>query len=328
VANRRAKLPLDPTAVVAANQQLWAKYPELKGRQLTMSSADTKCRKFWMDAYLASANDPAPTEGPHCLAAPCQTPEKPGCGKSAEEYQQKAEDLVSHPGASTLDRNKAITKAYADIYKSNPMTYKWAGMAAFASCEVGKGMQEAQEAQSGWKHVGGVLAGVDGKKLESALKSGNDAVYADIYWQLLAYQGCGIEDLQKAYDESKINDDVLEAWQKIDHGKKTGDEDLIWEGNKSLLKFEQRQVLQSQVYDKDPMLWLNASIPPASLYKQIDSPIPGDKTSFQNYYFFSHSIGDFDSRWEWIEKSMLPKWMELDKTGVDNVSEKLAPCLK
>jgi hypothetical protein len=44
------KLPLDQRAVATANQELWTKFPELNGRQLT-STDDIKYRSFWMDQY-------------------------------------------------------------------------------------------------------------------------------------------------------------------------------------------------------------------------------------------------------------------------------------
>ncbi len=63
MADRRAKLPLDPNAVATANQQLWAKYPQLKGSQLPMTPGKpwSTYRTFWMNAYLASLPQ---TEGP------------------------------------------------------------------------------------------------------------------------------------------------------------------------------------------------------------------------------------------------------------------------
>jgi hypothetical protein len=94
-----------------------------------------------------------------------------------------------------------------------------------------------------------------------------------------------------------------------------------------LLKYEQRLVLQKEVYDKDPILWINVSQPPVSWYEAIESPIPGDGTSFQDYYYLPHSVGNFDRRWEWIEKSMLPEWQKLDDAGLETVQKKLAPCV-
>src|SRR5262249_50323920 len=154
---------------------------------------------------------------------------------------------------------------YAHMYETNPSVFKWAGMAAFASCKVGTYMQLAIGMQLGRmrpRALRSVLLGalnwispVDCKQLENALRAGNDDVYWDLYWQHLAYHGCGIEDIEKAYKDGKITKSVLEAWRKIDQGKKGDDQNLVWEGNEMLLKYEQQQVLQIAIYDTNPALW-------------------------------------------------------------------------
>lgn len=336
MANRRATLPLDSAANEAANEKLYAKFPELKGRPLSASSsADAKYREFWMNAYLQALSKKQQPVGapPLEVVLGCPQTTKPGCGRSADWYKIQSLENIGAYGSSDRELNPAITKAYADLYKSDPATFKWAGMAAFASCEVGKAIEQAKDAQSsGLKLLGSTISGVDVQKLEKMLKAGNEAVYDDIAWQHLAYQMCGLAEIQKAYDDGQITDDVLQAWRKIDEGKSDCQTDFaatpqsIWEGNEMLLKYEQREILQKQVYDKDPALWKNASTPPASIYQGIDSPIPGDPTSFQSNHP-DMSIGDFDNRWDWIENSMLPAWQKLDATGVDNVLKEMAPCL-
>lgn len=292
-----------------------------------MSGSGTSGVSSPSDATAIEAPDASVDGSPMpCPAASPQTAPKPGCGKSAEEYQKQAQDQIAKAGPDMLARNKAITQAYADMYKSDPSTYKWAGMAAFASCEVGKGMKEAQDAESGWKSYAGKFTGVDAKKLEKALQTGNNAVYNDIYWEHLAYQSCGIAELEKAYNEGKINDKVITAWRKIDAGKTAGDPAAIWDGNGKLLEYEQRTVLQDAVYDQDRAIWKNISTAPVKWYQKIESPIPGDKQSFQKYVD-GGDIGNFDDRWKWISKSMLPAWQKLDQNPSDALN-KLAPCTK
>ena len=45
--------------------------------------------------------------------------------------------------------NVQVTSSYAKMYLRNPALFKWAGMAAFASHEVGNGMQQAWDLASG-----------------------------------------------------------------------------------------------------------------------------------------------------------------------------------
>jgi hypothetical protein len=340
--DRRAQLPLNEPAKDAANKKLYTRYPELNGRPLSaINTGDAKYRKFWMDAYLdalPNKQNPIPATAPLQLVLECPKTQKPQCGRSALSYKLQALMNIGYDGSSDQELNPSITRAYADLYRSDPAAFKWAGMAAFASCEVGKGIQQAKDAQSSNRMLlGAGVSGVDPYELAKMLKAGNDIVYNDLAWQHLAYQACGIAEIQKAYDEGQITDDVLQAWRKIDEGKGSDcrplywsppNPELIWEGTEMLLKYEQREVLQKQVYDKDPQMWRNASASPAAWYQAIDSPIPGDDTRFQDYYEFRDaSIGNFDRRWKWIKYSMLPKWQKLDATGVDNVLKEMAPCL-
>lgn len=244
------------------------------------------------------------------------------CNRSAADHKRDAEKKIADAGSGTLVRNKAISKAYAEMYRSDPATFKWAGMAALASCKVGAGMKEARAAQSGWKKVAGSLVDIDGKELETALKTGNDAVFEDIYWQFEAYKTCGIAEIEKAFRAHELEEDAYQAWLNIDKGKKTHDETLIWQGNEMLLKHEQKKILQEKVYDKNRKLWKNVS-DIGSRYQEIESPIPGDK-SFQKFQK-NRNIGNFDHRWNWIEDSMLPSWKEADKNP-NEVLEKLKPC--
>jgi hypothetical protein len=77
---RRAKRPLDPDAVQAANEELWAAHPELNRRQLTMRPEDGDLRKEWMDAYVAAGGEveePKPPKAPGDPVVPCPTSQDP-----------------------------------------------------------------------------------------------------------------------------------------------------------------------------------------------------------------------------------------------------------
>lgn len=327
MAVRRAEFPLDSRAVDIANKKLWEKFPELQGRQLTPDD-EKKYRSYWMDQYEAAGGkvSGSPALSPKKTKEECPPKKNPNCGRSAADYKKIAEDKIAPAGADTLARNKAITKAYAEMYKSDPSTFKWAGMAAFASCEVGKGMKQAQDAP-GWQRKAGAIFGAPPEDVQKALKTGNNLVYGDIYWQHLAYQQCGIADIEKAYEDGEIPPLVLEAWRDIDEGKKTGNQDKIWEGNRKLLRYEQQTVLQQGVYDNNPKMWKTLSGSLVSTFVQkIESPLPGDPNSFQDFVK-GGNIGNFNDRWKWIDQSMLPKWKEMDRDPADALN-KLSPCIQ
>lgn len=216
--------------------------------------------------------------------------------------------------------NRQVTTAYARMYLSNPAAFKWAGMAAFASKGVGEGMHAAWTL--GWGAgaqtftpaalwIGGLILGRTatpkmGQLLFWALSGGNRLLWADVFWQHLAYRDAGYQALTDAKAAGEITDRVLAAWTLIDAGVSAKDQDKIWAGNAALLKYEQEVFLQGTIYDRSEVKALWKEISP-----DVPSPIPG-----HNIKFIDHvpggNIGVFADRWKWVEESMLPAWKGLE----------------
>lgn len=285
----------------------------------------TPMRKQLLDILLSapSANPQKPQVGP-------QPPLPPPAGtKSVSEWRELADKMFINykrqvPGRLTdvdaKELNRRITASYAAMYLSRPSVFKWAGMAAFASAEVGRGMLQAWQLGFGdwgisaggtslvWiggliktgKSVGPML----GKKLFWTLSGGNRFVWWDIFWQHLAYREQGLVALVAAHKASELSSAVLEAWRHIDTGSQTGDAALLWQGNRELLKHEQGGVLQVQVYDRSRDIWPMIS-------DEVPSPIPEHGVKFTDFVP-GGDIGSFKDRWKWIEESMLPAWMSLE----------------
>ncbi|CAD6512761.1 hypothetical protein LMG27952_00627 [Paraburkholderia hiiakae] len=69
------------------------------------------------------------------------------CACIWREYQKEAEDIVAPGGTLIADpkiRNRAINAAYAKLWLSDPR-FQWAGLAAFASKQVGCGLLHAAD---------------------------------------------------------------------------------------------------------------------------------------------------------------------------------------
>jgi hypothetical protein len=231
--------------------------------------------------------------------------------------------------------NRSITAAYARMYLRDPETYRWAGMAAYASDLVGSGMfQATQTTQMGpagsvYQLVTGTPTGAE---LLAALRAGNIGVYRDIYWQHLAYEHGGLEELERSYvsQEIPMPERVIEAWRTIDRGRTlmreaetAGDSamreqgnDLVWEGNAALLRYEQEETLQKGVYDhhRSAFEWLSSGYNIAG----IASPIPGHDATF-GQDVPDGDIGNFGDRWRWIAEHMLPAWRELAENDPEQV---------
>ena len=213
--------------------------------------------------------------------------------------------------AIIFQSNEAITAAYAEMYLRNPQVYKWAGMAALTSATVGRGMYIMRYLeQSRLGRIVGLFGG-EVAEIFRNLGIGNRAVFADIYWQHMAYEQGGMAEIERIYRAGQLDCRALRSWQQIDAGRRASDQELIWAGNRALLHFEQQQVLQPQVYDRNQALW-------HALSAWILSPIPGHLEIFADFAP-GGNIGVFDERWRWIEGSMLPRWRELNQTQATRV---------
>ena len=230
------------------------------------------------------------------------------------------------PGRLTIDDAKQLnlqfTSAYAKMYLTNPSIFKWAGMAAFASSEVGTGMQRAWQLGFGagtelltpalaW--IGGLVTGrggsvgpLMGKLLFWALSGGNRLVWHDIFWQHVAYRNSGLGTLKDARQAGEIPQRVLDAWTTIEGGVRKNEIDAVWTGNAMLLMYEQQEILQTQIYDAKEVKELWPAISP-----DVPTPIPGHGVTFASYVS-NGNIGVFSDRWKWIFESMLPAWQTLE----------------
>lgn len=235
-----------------------------------------------------------------------------------ERQAQRRIGLVPGQSLDTWDllkRNLRITEAYAEMYLRNPDVYKWAGMAALTSATVGRGMYLMLAAK--YSRMGfavGLLPGeVD--EIFERLGAGNGLVFSDIYWQHLAYERAGLLELESIFHAGQLDRRAYRGWRLIDRGRRTGDRDLVWEGNTVLLKFEQQYVLQPGVYDHNPALW-------KTIAGWIPSPMPGQPETFE-VFSARGNIGIFEERWSWIEERMLPHWVELNERQAERVSRRL-----
>jgi hypothetical protein len=118
---RHAKLPLNPDAVKAADDALYANHPELGGRKLTMSPEDGALRKEWMDSYLAAggqADEPCPPTPPGSPAVPCPAKANPCAGqglndpKNIDEYAADMKQLKDDwPTLTKAERQERLQDA-------------------------------------------------------------------------------------------------------------------------------------------------------------------------------------------------------------------------
>src|SRR5690606_7775464 len=118
------------------------------------------------------------------------------------------------------------------------------GMAAFASHFVVGAMRKGLTlAEMELAHIFGRLDAC-GAKIVRDLGTGNVQVYVDLFWIHLAYYHGGVTELETCLRPSQRTDLILEAFHRIDHGKKHGDMESCWHGNIQILRYEQEVLSQ------------------------------------------------------------------------------------
>ena len=182
-------------------------------------------------------------------------------------------------------------------------------MAAYASDAVGTGIAGATALLCAtpytfWLTPAPIIP-LQSADLLQFLAGGNIGVYSDIYWQFLAYDSGGIDEMRRLYEQGELSPYLYRAWLKIDGGDAAA-------GNLMLLKYEQQITLQQNHYDQH----LGTA---STLTGLMTSPIPGDNVTFTDYVP-GGNIALFSDRWKWIEGSMYKSWLALQNVAFRSVN--------
>ncbi|NHQ60913.1 hypothetical protein G9409_10040 [Chlorobium sp. BLA1] len=272
--------------------------------------------------------------------------------RSKEEWIELLEHRLP-PLDKIADRNRAITAHYARWYLEKPELFKWSGMAAFASRQVGVALGvcellHAPEHRENTDEQEGGLSSFDaGKLLQNTfnnllfipsfmhsvaaqqffladldqLRLGNNNIFADIGWAHALFLESGFGALEKCCG-LKEQEFLFEGFRLIDEGdqliRRGVDEErahaLIWEGNVLLLRHEQISTLQP-IFD--------AISQQGRILISFGSELDfsgGVRASFSTYsgYFETltgmKSVTDSRHRWQWIEHDVLPAWKRMECT--------------
>ena len=203
--------------------------------------------------------------------------------RSKDEWKREVESGLP-PQERFVERNRAITSHYARLYLANRGLFKWAGMAAFASNQVGMALALSElmhmprrtldggEARNGGDLLQGVgdffgdvlrmaaflpLSALDFAAKNMLLddleevRAGNNNIYNDIAWAHAAYLEGGLAEVEANIGEAE-RQYMLSGFALIDEGaallKSGGDprraETLVRKGNVGLLRHEQTTTLQ------------------------------------------------------------------------------------
>jgi uncharacterized Zn-binding protein involved in type VI secretion len=140
------KCKCDPSPKLIANQTI-------RSQQIDVGSVTPPARATVQPASPAPARQPTAETRPSNFTSPpsptTSYSELPGlvCQNLWRGYQQRAEAVVAPGGVLIADpkaRNRAINAAYASMWLED-QRFQWAGLAAFASKQVGCGLLHAAD---------------------------------------------------------------------------------------------------------------------------------------------------------------------------------------
>ncbi|WP_419807511.1 DUF2515 family protein [Sphingomonas sp.] len=152
-----------------------------------------------------------------------------------------------------IKRNRVISATYAADYLKAPHL-GWFGTAAFASKQVGCGMQSAKGVEDGWfvRRFSENQALAD--HTLARLGDGNKAVFEELQPVYNFYAANGMDGLKRCGPERQppVPDGVMNGFEQADRARATNDPDLARQGTLSMLRHEQFVTLQKSAYD-DPL---------------------------------------------------------------------------
>ncbi|MRW92677.1 hypothetical protein GJ699_22010 [Duganella sp. FT80W] len=206
-----------------------------------------------------------------------------GCASIWLRVQREAEAWVAPGGkliADPIARNRRINQAYAQLWLAD-RRFQWAGLAAFASKQVGCGLLHAaenirrsQQEIDANNHRLDIMSSSDGTAVNSMpatiagsaaymyqqLALGNTTLFLDIYPLHRFYMLRGFDHFRKCLDERKliVNDIIWpigqaklafgQSFRAILEGFDLIDKGLISESVKRLAHHEQINILQTAIY--------------------------------------------------------------------------------
>lgn len=190
-------------------------------------------------------------------AAHAPSPDPAGCAALWRKYEDEAAALLAPAGGDVRARNRIITGAYADLYLRD-RSLAWAGLAAYASKQVGCAMDHASRTPGASRNAsvvaGPMLApgvGAVADYTHAKLADGNKRLFLDVYPTHRFYQEHGYARLAACAGERSppLTAPVLDAFKASDAFRQTGDRKHLQKHVAGIALHEQVGVLQRDVYN-------------------------------------------------------------------------------
>lgn len=263
----------------------------------------------------------------------------PGSNDVRSFWQTEAERRLP-PKAWVIERNRAITAAYSSLYKERPATFKWCGMAAFASHRIGLALSPYYFVLRN-NEIVGVRGGSGSDALEgnvfpdlSLLRETNNAIFEDMAWAHYAYASPngGISEIEKGLsDVSEPYHLMLDGFKAIhegetliSQGRQPQGEELIWKGALLLAQHEQFVTAQPKFELIKPHFQIFLSW--AASIDFNSRLLEFEFWKFSSFDVYMWTIGlwllllsrslpnicNLRQRWFWISSRVIPLFRKLD----------------
>ena len=148
MSDHRAKKPLNKSASDAANKTLWEKYPELKGRKVSMGKNDYKYRKAWMEAYIESGG-----------AVEAISPSKP---VGSPKMPCKNDNVDKVDKKQIADNVKYDIVEIVEVIKQDGE--KWVEGAAMETSKIANKVKRSEKDDGNYKQFINIDQNVEGRK--------------------------------------------------------------------------------------------------------------------------------------------------------------------
>jgi hypothetical protein len=233
-----------------------------------------------------------------------------------------------------LKRNREITRQYAEIYSSEPLLFKWAGMAAFASFHIGKKLKLWDWEESGIKTFSATCAKKN-RTIEDdfqVIRIINNKIFAELGWVHISFSQMDFTSFQALLIEKEKHPIIIKAFEKLNTARSRLKTEvyseeintIIWKANTEILWHEQAKVVQP-MFDKLSDLFSRAMTFFASFDYTINhhSTKSTARSRFMFFMMFNGFRIVYDTgvlpelthlqhRWFWIAKDILPKWKKIE----------------
>ena len=173
----------------------------------------------------------------------------------------------------------------------------------------------------------------------------NNKIFSDIGWIHIAYCDERFDELKNMLSQSDNYETILEAFQKLNNGRKLLDnamtreegERLVWEANCDILWNEQSDVVQPLFDELTKIFSLGMTF-----CSSFDYQINNTKTDWKThsnfiFYMIFHGfdkiwkngffpdVTDLEQRWHWIDNKLLEIWKDTEghNTSIEDKMKKL-----